>query len=199
LKYKIWFIILILLIIGFFYNRLNYQWVDYKSGEVVSSDPLQFNIKDKKDFKYKGYSLIPLAEFKISARVLSRHKYSFGREAALSPYDLALGWGPMSNYNIVKDIKVSQSNRWYHYRYKLPPPIPKHEIIKHSANMHLVPSSDKIKKTIAKVKRGQIVHFSGYLIRIMAKDGWRWESSTTRTDSGSGSCELVWVDEFYVN
>lgn len=104
----------------------------------------------------------------------------------------------MSNYHVLKDIKITQKFRWYDYRYDMPPPIPKREIINHSANMHLIPANEDIAQRIAGVKRGQIVKFKGYLVNVNADYGRSWRTSLSRTDSGAHSCELVWVESFRV-
>jgi hypothetical protein len=61
--------------------------------------------------------LRPLAGFSVEARVLSRKDYRRGREAALSPTDLALGWGAMSAPGMARRLDVTQSGRWYHYQW----------------------------------------------------------------------------------
>jgi len=38
----------------------------------------------------------------------------------------------------------------------------------------------------------------GYLISIRGEDGWHWRSSLSRTDSGDGACEVVWVDSLAI-
>jgi len=48
------------------------------------------------------------------------------------------------------------------------------------------------------VRIGQVVELHGQLIQADGKDGWRWISSLTRTDTGDGSCEVVWVDSVRV-
>jgi hypothetical protein len=46
------------------------------------------------------------------------------------------------------------------------------------------------------VQQGQVVKFSGQLIEAKASDGWRWQSSLTRNDTGNGACELIYVTAF---
>ncbi len=162
---------------------------------AVRESPVQSRVSGIKPFPYKKYTIIPQAEFKIRAVVLSSEGYWMDRESQLVPVDLALGWGPMSNGMVLKDLNISQSGRWYHYRYQ-EMPIPDAEIIAHSANMHLIPATPEIAGKIKAVRKGHIVEFKGYLVNVTASDGWRWNSSQSRTDTGGGSCELVWVDEF---
>ncbi len=140
---------------------------------------------------------MPLAEFSMEGRVLSKQRYFFGRESQLAPVDLALGWGPMSNYQVLKNLKISQSDRWCHYSYDEAPIVPS-EIDNHSANMHLIPANAEIKRKIEKVRRGEIVAFKGALVQVSDLKGWNWVSSLSRSDTGDGACEVVWVEDFTI-
>jgi len=44
------------------------------------------------------------------------------------------------------------------------------------------------------VRPGEIVNFSGYLVQVNKPNGWKWKTSLTRTDTGFGACEVVWVE-----
>jgi len=66
----------------------------------------------------------------------------------------------------------------------------------HSANMHMVPSTDELAARLRAIKRGDLVDISGYLIEIKFADNGIWRSSLIRTDTGNGGCELVWVIGF---
>jgi len=48
------------------------------------------------------------------------------------------------------------------------------------------------------VREGDIVHLEGELIEAHGKDGSVWRSSTTRSDSGDGACEVVYVRSLVV-
>ncbi|VAW80319.1 hypothetical protein; putative signal peptide [hydrothermal vent metagenome] len=171
-------------------NRVTEQ----SDGVVAGTDPVQRNLSGEQTFNFEGYRVTPLAGFSLKARVLARKKYSLGREGKLSPLDLALGWGPMSDNEVLDKIDISQSNRFYHWRTRQLP-IPKKEIIRHSANMHMIPSSAHIADQLAEVRKGDVVAITGQLVKISSDDGWRWQSSLSRTDTGGGACELVWVKE----
>lgn len=150
------------------------------------------------DFIHQGYYITPLEEFAVEARVLATKDYRFGREADLSTVDLVLGWGKMSDEAILKDIKISQSNRFYSWRVDQFP-IPRKEIETQSANMHMIPANIQIEKALKSVRPGQLVKLTGYLIEAKTKDGWRWRSSLTREDTGAGACELVFVKSLSVS
>lgn len=142
------------------------------------------------------YQIHPLEPFEMHARVLSSKHYSSGREADLVPVDLVFGWGPMADLSISDQVSISQRNRWYYWRVKKFP-IPKREIEKHSANMHLIPATPEIEAAIQAAEAGQMVEFSGDLVEVVSNDGrWRWKSSLTRNDTGAGACEVVLVKSF---
>lgn len=166
-------------------------------GVIAKADPIQQNLNNAQAFKHDGYSFTPLANFALEARVLSRKKYSLGREAELSPVDLALGWGPMSDNRVLEKIDISQSNRFYFWRAEQLP-IPPQKIIRHSSNMHMIPANERVAKQLAGLRKGNVVAITGQLVKIHADDGWRWQSSLSRTDTGNGACELVWVKEVSV-
>ena len=157
--------------------------------------PEQINRIKMKSFRFKEYFITPLAKFHVKAKVLSKKNYHWGREADLSPVDLALGWGRMSDENVLKRIKVSQGHRWYHWR-SSSLPIPRREIETCSANMHLIPANEFVEDAIKQCRKGEIVEFRGFLVRVDGTDGWHWKSSLTRKDRGAHACELVWVEKF---
>ncbi len=169
------------------------------SGELTISDkPLQKKINYKKSsYQYGHFRITPLAEFKVAARVLSSQHYNRGLESELSPVDLALGWGPMSRPEIVDEFSIRQSNRFYFWRTEHFP-IPRQDVISNSANMHIIPASPGIERTLKEVKKGQKVKFKGYLVRVDMDSGWHWVSSLTRNDSGNGACEVVLVDDLTI-
>jgi len=144
--------------------------------------------------KMGEYQIEALASFSLSARVLSKDRYWTGRESDLSPYDLALGWGRMSDSAVYGQLDIEQYGRWYHYQWdERGPPIPKAEIVRSSANMHLIPATAQIKDALGDVDRHDKVHLEGYLVEVRAPDGWKWRSSMSREDSGGHSCEVFAV------
>ena len=138
-------------------------------------------------------SLQPLAGFSIEARVLGREDYRMGREADISPTDLALGWGRMTDDAVISRLDISQGGRWYRYRWQGEPPIPVAEIVRSSANMHMIPADTNVAAALKRIEPGQRVRIDGWLVEVRGNDGWRWRSSLTREDSGGGACELVYV------
>jgi hypothetical protein len=156
--------------------------------------PLQTNVPAAlSPFRLKPATLRPLAGFSVDARVLSRQDYRSGRESDLSPTDLALGWGRMRDETVLAQLDISQSGRWYLYRWSGSPPIPVDEIVRSSANMHVIPANDDVARALDGVHRGDRVRIDGWLVEADAPDGWIWRSSLSRDDSGEGACEVVYA------
>lgn len=185
-------LIIIVLVSAALWQHDQNRVIAQPDGVVATTDPIQQDLDDARTFNHEGYNFTPLANFSLEARVLSRMKYSRGREAELSPLDLALGWGPMSDNQVLSQIDISQGNRFYFWRVEQFP-ISKNEIIQNSSNMHMIPSDDQVAQQLAEVRQGDVIAITGQLVKIHADDGWRWQSSLSRTDTGSGACEVVWV------
>jgi hypothetical protein len=104
----------------------------------------------------------------------------------------------MSDSAILKNITISQGNRWYHWHTD-DFPLPRAELETHSANMHMIPANAAIEKTLNNITAGQIVQIKGALIEAQAADGWHWRSSLSREDTGAGACEVVYVQAITVH
>jgi len=64
--------------------------------------------------------------------------------------------------------------------------------------MHLIPATAHVERLLKNVRPGQIVSFSGYLVEARDASGWNIRSSLTRSDTGAGACEVVWVEDLQV-
>ena len=168
------------------------------AGRVAPRAPVQVNLHPAGEpIRVRDCVITPLARFRVTARVLSATHYSFDREAELAPVDLALGWGPMSDNAVLEDLHISQMARFYTWSGRELPLEPE-QITANSANMHMIPADAAVRRTLLRVRKNDIVEFSGYLVSIRSEDGWIWSSSMSRTDSGDGACEVVWVDSLGV-
>lgn len=164
-------------------------------GMLVDVDPVQTVPRDSAPFAHGDFMLKPLADYAIEARVLSRADYSLDAGSALSPTDFALGWRRMSDSAVIAQLDIAQSARFYSYRWRGEPPLPLAEIARSSANVHLIPADATVAHALDRVRVGTIVTLRGQLVEATRADGWRWVSSLTREDSGTGACELMLVRE----
>lgn len=167
-------------------------------GVLVADAPAQTDVEPGATLPGKaGAAITPLAKFSLSARVLGRADYRFDDGAKFAPVDLALGWGRMSDSAVLEKVDISQSGRFYFWQVQAFP-IPEREIIESSANMHLIPADTSVERAIGRTRVGDVVSFDGFLVRVDGPNGYQWTSSLTRSDSGNGACELVWVEHFSI-
>lgn len=164
-------------------------------GVLAPAEPRQARVPgDIAPFTRGEFTIKPLARYELRARLLSREAYRSGTEAELSPLDFALGWGPMSDSTVLDQLEVSQSARYFSLRWQ-EPPLPPDVLLSHAANTHLIPADGLVEKALSAMRPGQIVTLRGYLVQVERGDGWRWNSSLTRKDTGAGACELFWVED----
>lgn len=190
-----WQTLLFILLVGFGayqYSQTRPVTVT-QTGAIVAEIPYQIPVESPPRLTLENYHIEPLAEFSIEARVLGTERYRLGRESEISPVDFALGWGAMSDSAVLDRIDINQRGRFYFWHVD-EFPIPREEIESHSANMHMIPANASVARRLKEIRPGQIVRLQGYLVAISADDGWKWRSSLSRTDTGNGACELVWVE-----
>lgn len=173
--------------------------IDLPAGAFAPDEPIQKSIKGSRNFDFKGYRITPLASFDLDAKVLSKKRYRLDREAELAPYDLALGWGVMSDQSVVDTLKIRQANRWYMYSGEYNKvPYSFDTIARSSANMHIIPANESIEKQLAKLSAGSIISLNGKLVSASHSDGFQWSSSLSRNDKGGGACELFYLESVRV-
>tara|TARA_B100000446_G_C10552710_1_gene341320 strand:- start:22579 stop:23037 length:459 start_codon:yes stop_codon:yes gene_type:complete len=109
--------LLLLIVVGSVWKLYHYSGeVSLGPGVMAPDFPRQTNISSAVSFSFREYNITEVAEFTIRAKVLAKKNYRIGREADLSPIDLALGWGNMSDESVLENIKISQSGRFYRWR-----------------------------------------------------------------------------------
>ena len=165
-----------------------------RPGVLAPEEPVQTEPTSLESWSFRGHKLTSLAQIQLRVRVLGRERYRFDRAAELSPVDLVLGWGPLSDTQVLAALRIVQQDRFYYWS-AATLPMPASVISAHSANMHMLPANDAVANRLLGAKVGQIVELRGQLIRAEGKDGFRWISSLTRLDTGAGACEVIWVEE----
>lgn len=161
---------------------------------LVEALPRQGEARDPTPVRLGDTTLQPLADFDIEARVLSREDYTLDAGASLAPTDLALGWGRMSDSEVIDALEIRQAARFFSYRWRSVPPIPPAEIVRSATNLHAIPADAAIGRELARVRVGEVVELRGRLVEASRADGWRWRSSLSRDDSGAGACELMLIE-----
>ena len=111
--------ILPLVILVCVYSWFRNREVTHPPGVLVANEPEQTQINEPIPLlKYKNAELEFLAEYSIQARILSIENYYLGLLSKISPVDLALGWGSMSDTAVLRHFKINQGDRFYFYMWK---------------------------------------------------------------------------------
>jgi len=179
------------------FNRWQLRPVHPPDGPIAPAEPLQTELEGTPAVTQLGrWRLTPRAHYDITARILSREDYHFDPISDLIPEDLALGWGPMSDNRVLGAFEITQGARFYSWMPKQPElPIPRQVVIEHSANTHVIPANLAARRQLERLRVGQVVHLTGFLVDGVRDDGAYIHTSLTRSDSGPGACEVVLVEQ----
>ena len=153
-------------------------------------------------FAYKEFRLTPRAEYAITARVFSTRHYHWNfidRFYRVAPEDLAVGWGPLSDYKNKALLHIHQEDRFFKYRWRGEPPYPPAVMIANMANNHIVPANDEMADRLSHVRPGDLVHMEGALIDVDDPERGTIATSLTRDDTGPGACEILWLEKLQID
>ena len=173
-------------------------------------NPLRYPVQKKLDKEKlvkinlkKGYVEIRcIYSYDVNALIASKEHYnSWDWAGELAPYDFALVWGDLAIKDNYEFVKFWQGGRWYHFKLRKNAPFGLDFVYKNSSNNHLIPKNENIKRALKIAKRWQPVRIKGYLVSISGKINNRnvwWQSSFSRDDRGSGSCEVIFVTSIQI-
>jgi hypothetical protein len=66
------------------------------------------------------------------------------------------------------------------------------------SNNHLISDDDFIRRQVRKIQIGDQIRVRGYLASYSNPNGGKRGTSTTRTDTGDGACETVFIESFRI-
>lgn len=161
---------------------------------IVSQPPIQKEFASGEAIFKNGYQLMLRDYFEVQGRVLSKRNYLGDERADISPIDVALGWGKMSEMSFLQNVEFMQNNRFLYWHVN-EFPMPRKELEASASNMHLIPENETIARALKTIKKGQIVTLYGYLVDVKAPDDFIWATSRSRDDSGDGACEIIYVKD----
>lgn len=193
--YKLIFILAVIILVKVvFFNTY--------SGPDSIAEPIQDKFLDEtivhRDLNGKEVEITLIDSYEGNFAVKGVKKYETDGAASVSPRDFLLVWGDLMQDDIEKEIKYSQSFRWYHYQYSAASPVSGEYISQHSANTHIIPANISVLKEVKKVSKNDYIYLKGYLANVHFDTG-DWSSSLTREDTGDGACEIFYVTEIQRN
>jgi hypothetical protein len=202
-----WYVLLIIIFI--FGGMIGYRYYDKPDPAYENFTPIAVELdpdqqeqpglsKITQDISRGNLYIQPVAEYKISGRILAKKKYGSTWTAKLAPYDLAIGWGKLAEPEIIEKIKFSQWGRFYFFKHNYGLPFQDDYIIEHSSNNHIIPANQNLKKLLFHLKENELIEMEGYLVNVSGRiknDSVSWRTSLKRDDTGNGSCEIFYVQK----
>jgi len=172
------------------------RYVRQPPGVLAPDDPLQTDLDPSTTFLAKDYAFVTRARYEITARVLRKEIYRIDGGAALAPVDLGVGWGAMSDTAVIDKLEFSQMGRFLFWKPKdwtsFPLTFP--QLNSHAAQIHAIPADVGVERKLRRLRPGQVVHLSGYLVDVRGPGGFAWNTSLRRDDTGDGACEIMWIE-----
>lgn len=190
-----WVVVILLIVAGYLqYYKATRSHLG--PGILVPEDPEILTVNYHRAWTNNDYTIVPIASINIRARTLRTKSYYWDRSTSLSPIDVLLGWGELSDQTILENLSISQSDRDFSWKAKGPLTVNDSYINNHMANFHLIPANPAIKKVIKSLHNNEIINMSGYLVDISASDGYTWTSHLQQNGPNYG--KIFWVESITI-
>jgi hypothetical protein len=160
-----------------------------------------------------SYTIDPKFGYELYGLVVSYHHSSVfwdmeHKEAQdyLNNKDIGVVWGENVKSGVYLDLKFTSGSWTLNVDSKFGTPNEKQREIfarfdpAGISNNHVLAGNDRIAALMMSVKKGDQIWMKGYLVKYTTgswQGFWR-DSSTTRTDTGSHACEVVYVTDFKI-
>ena len=150
------------------------------------------------------YSVNPLYSYELYGLVVSRYKaggftdhFRKRWNDHLNKVDLCVVWGRNAFSGIYERLEFSSGEFKCYVRISS---LEDRELFSgaHFSNNHMLSDRRDIVKALRKARIGDQVHFTGYLVEYSHGDFFFRGTSVVRTDTGSGACETVYVEDFSI-
>jgi len=152
-----------------------------------------------------SYTITPLFQYELHGLVVSLHHsgswwdiYHKAWQDYLNIKDLCVVWGDNIDSGVYTRMKFKSGSWtcWYQW-----PDRETGALFDNAglSNNHLLADHGEINRQIMAASIGDQVYFKGYLAEY-ANDATDFQrgTSTTRTDTGNGACETVYIDDFRI-
>jgi len=156
----------------------------------------------RKDFTY---TVTPLFSYELWGMIVSYHHSASFIDIShkqwndyLNTKDICVIWGRNVETGVYERMTFRNRDFTCFYRY---PDRETGELFTENclSNNHLLPADTQVADAVLKARKGDQVHFKGWLVSYSVKGApYSRGSSTVRNDRGNGACEVVYVTEFEV-
>jgi hypothetical protein len=155
-------------------------------------------------FEYRGlaYEVRPVASYELYGLVVSHNDIHgiadiYHDDDSVDTKDLCVIWGPNLERDDYRRITFENTPTWCHWSWSSGDIQFRSDAI---ANNHLVTDDAALRRALDRVHVGDQIRFSGLLADyrdMRHPEFWR-PTSTRRTDTGGGACEVVFFDQLEV-
>jgi len=151
------------------------------------------------------YTVTPLFNYELWGMVVSYHHAASFIDVShqqwndyLNTKDICVIWGKNVATGIYERMKFKNRDFTCFYRY---PDRETGELFTENclSNNHLLPADPFVAAAVLKARKGDQVHFKGWLVSYGQKGApYSRGSSTVRNDRGNGACEVVYITDFEI-
>ncbi len=155
--------------------------------------------------KNVAYTVTPLFGYELWGMVVSYHHAASFIDVShkqwndhLNVKDVCVIWGKNIETGVYERMRFKNRDFTCFYRY---PDRETGRLFTENclSNNHLLPADPMVESAVLKARKGDQVHFKGWLVSYGQKGApYSRGSSTVRTDRGNGACEVVYVTEFEI-
>lgn len=185
------FILLVIITFLGYYFWSTYP-ISHGPGEMAPEKPIITRINWEKSVLYKEVEIIPIRKISAQVRIIKKEAYYFDSRSKLSPLDLLIGWGELSDERNLDNIRFHLSKRYFNYT-TIKPTIQLDKILEQISLWHIVPSSELVEEEIKKLREGNIVQLEGYIVDIESKVGIEWKSEIKKLNNSQLPNTIVFV------
>jgi len=172
-------------------------------------EPVQTTVLPKKFtllYKDNPVYVVPMADYDITGLVVSHNEptawyvfdISHDKESP-DTRDLCVLWGSNVQNEEYRKISFFSGDYTCNWKWGANTDVSQFSMYKISNN-HLITDSDEIRTIISQVNIGDQIHITGKLVNY-SEDRWNgaWRrTSLTRTDTGMGACEIIFVQSISI-
>ncbi len=153
------------------------------------------------------YTITPLYRYEIHGMVVSYfdtgtwyNRYHEQWQDYLNIKDIGLMWGESLKSGIYKYMNFRSGNWTLYTRFERDAPREKRKKYRRTqvSNNHLITDSEDINRKIMKTNRGDQIRIEGYLSEYEHGEHFFRGTSTSRTDTGQGACETIFVTGYEI-
>ena len=180
------------------------DWRQHVDPSRVAGEPEQVLVTGEPAIEFEAkrhhIRLQPRATYEITGYAAETSRKLLDEWDFVVPMDVALVWGPVADPAVLSHLKFHLSKRYVSYWYDAgTPSFAVGKFPSHIANNHLIPATEDVADSLARIAIGDLVMLRGKLVDVDIQDAdgrqvFRARTSLSREDVGSGACEIIWVE-----